>query len=307
MDNQCQDPDLSTELDFGNDVEMYLNLNGEDEATGLEYGATVELDADTNTTENTYETWVYLSGSWGELRLGDEEGPVDESALGADTIAAGTGGIDGDIIDELAVDAVSPTTSDEATKIRYYTPDYGGVQLGVSYTPDGGSFGDELATTDAETAHWVEAAVAYTGAWDAFDLAASLVGSVGEEENEGGGGRLWTGYAGGAVTVGDLELGAGFGAEDVAGLEKTYLNAGVAYTLDPVRTSLTLGRVLETQGYDGVGEPWNLVLSATLEIAEGLILGGDIAYFDNDLEREAREPTGGDGGLVWVAQLAVVF
>src|SRR5687767_1886785 len=61
LDNQNQDPDLSTALDFGNDVEVYLNLNGEDEATGLEYGGTVELDADTNTTENAYETWVYLS------------------------------------------------------------------------------------------------------------------------------------------------------------------------------------------------------------------------------------------------------
>jgi hypothetical protein len=119
LDNQNQDPDLSTQLDFGNDVEVYLNLNGEDEATGLAYGGTIELDADTNTTENAYETWVYLSGGWGEVRLGDEEGPVDESALGADTIAAGTGGIDGDIVDELAVDAVSPTTSDEATKIRW--------------------------------------------------------------------------------------------------------------------------------------------------------------------------------------------
>jgi hypothetical protein len=65
--------------------------------------------------------------------------------------------------------------------------------------------------------------------------------------------------------------------------------------------------VLETRGYEGVGEPWNLVLSATLDIAEGLTLAGDVAYFDNDLERGAREPTGGDSGLVWVTQLAVSF
>src|SRR5687768_16771503 len=71
--------------------------------------------------------------------------------------------------------------------------------------------------------------------------------------------------------------------------------------------SFTLGRVLETRGYDGVGEPWNLVLSATLDIAEGLTLAGDVAYFDNDLERGAREPTGGDRGFVWVTQVAASF
>lgn len=307
LDNQRQDPELSTELDFGNDVEMYLVLSGEDDATGLEYGGTIELDADTSTTENTFETWVFLSGGWGEVRLGDEEGPVDESALGADTIAAGTGGIDGDIVDELAVGAVSPTTSEEATKVRYYTPEFGGLQLGVSYTPNGGGFGDTLATTDAEAAHWVETALVYTGEWDTFGFEASALGSVGEEKNEGGSGQLWTGYAGATVTVDDLQLGGGFGSEDVGGLEKTYFNAGIAYTIDPWYGSVTLGRVLETQGYEGVGEPWNLVVSASLDIAEGLTLGGDVAYFDNDLEREAREPTGGDQGFVWVTRLEVTF
>ncbi len=315
LDNQGQDPDLSTELDFGNDTELYFVLGAEDEATGLEYGGTVALDADTNITDNAYATWVYLSGGWGELRLGDEEGPVDESALGAGTIAAGTGGIDGDVVDELAVDAVSPTTSEEATKIRYYTPNYTGLQvgassnlqLGVSYTPDGGGFGDTLAGTETEVGHWVEAAIAYIGEWETFSLAASVLGSVGEEENDGGSGQLWTGYAGATVAIDDLELGAGFGSEDVGGLEKTYLNVGIGYAFESVGTSLTFGRVLETRGYEGVGEPWNLALSADVNLAEGLILAGDMAYFDNDLQRDAREPTGGDNGLVWVTRLEVSF
>ena len=110
------------------------------------------------------------------------------------------------------------------------------------------------------------------------------------------------------VTIDDLELGAGFGSEEVSGLEKTYLNGGIGYYgLDPVYASLTAGRVLRTQGYGGVGEPWNLVLSASLDLAEGLTLAGDVAYFDNDLVPEAHELTGGDDGLVWVTRLEVAF
>ena len=46
-------------------------------------------------TFNTDETWVFLRGGWGELRMGDEDGVVDNSIIGGQTIAAGTGGIDG--------------------------------------------------------------------------------------------------------------------------------------------------------------------------------------------------------------------
>ena len=36
-------------------------------------------------------------------------------------------------------------------------------------------------------------------------------------------------------------------------------------------------------------------------------VAGDIAYFDNDLDREAREPSGGDDGMVWVTRLELAF
>ena len=56
---------------------------------------TIEFEADTNKTFNTDETWIFLRGGWGEIRLGDEDGVVDNSVVGGQTIAAGTGGIDG--------------------------------------------------------------------------------------------------------------------------------------------------------------------------------------------------------------------
>lgn len=312
LDDQRQEADLSTGLDFSNDTEVHVLVRGRHDVTGVEYGGTVEFDADTNNAENTAKAWVFVRGGLGELRLGDEEGPVEESALGALAVAAGTGGIDGEVVDELVVDAVLPSNTDVATKIRYYTPSFAGFQLAVSYAPNVEDRGDSLAARDVEVGDWVEGALVYEGEIaDEVEVEASLVGSGGrvQDRDEFAGGRgLWTYYAGAAVGLGDLELGAGFGDEDVGGLEKRYLNLGVAYELEEVATSVTYGRVLRTRGYEGVGEPWNLVLSADAALLPGLVLAGDVAYFDNDLDgRDVEDFTGDDSGWVWVTRLELEF
>jgi predicted porin len=129
-------PTLSEDLDFSNDTEVHVILRGKHDASGIEYGGTVEFEADTNRTDNTDESWIFLRGGFGEFRFGDEDGVADNSAIGAQTIAAGTGGIDGSIVDAVAIGVVFPTNSNDATKIRYYTPSFGGFQVGVSYTPN---------------------------------------------------------------------------------------------------------------------------------------------------------------------------
>jgi Gram-negative porin len=96
QDDLNLDSSFARGLDFINDTEVHILARGRSEQTGIEYGATVEFLADTNETENTDETWIFLRGGWGgELRLGDEDGVVDNSIIGGQTIAAGTGGIDG--------------------------------------------------------------------------------------------------------------------------------------------------------------------------------------------------------------------
>lgn len=311
LDDQRQDPDLSTGLDFSNDTEIHVLARAKDRATGIEYGGSIEFEADTNELENAGKSWVFVRGWLGEVRLGDEDGPVQESALGGFTVAAGTGGIDGDVVDVLAVDAVSPTDTDVATKVRYYTPEVDGFQLGVAYTPNADDRGTSLAPKDVEARDWFEGAIVYGGKLARAKVEASLVGSWGDVKDPeafgGQGGRLWTWYGGGVAEFGDLQLGAGFGEEDVGGLEKCYLNLGVAYDLGEVSTSITGGRVLRARGYEGVGRPWNLVLSADTDLLPGLALEGDLAYVANDLDREAREPTGGDRGWVWVTRLELTF
>jgi outer membrane protein OmpU len=280
LDNQRQDPDLSTDLDFSTDTEVHVLARGEDEETGIEYGGTVEFEADTNSTNNVDETWLFVRGGFGELRFGDVEGPVDESAIGGQTIVAGTGGIDGDMVDELAIGIIQPTASDTATKIRYYTPVFGGFQFGLGYTPNVDDGGDTLATTDAEISNWLEATATYEGELAGLEVTASAIGGLGEVKDEvafAGDDRLWTWFVGVTAVLDVVEFGAGYGEEDAGGLKRCYANLGAGMELGPVYASLTGGQVLDTDNYAGVGKPWNIVLSADMELMPGLVLAGDAA------------------------------
>ncbi|MDW8125828.1 MAG: porin, partial [Geminicoccaceae bacterium] len=118
--------------DFRNDTEVHVIARSKDESTGIEYGATIEFEADTSRNDNTDETWIFLRGAFGELRFGDEDGASDLMKIGAFTLAAGTGGLDGTI--DYPRTVAGANTAD-ATKIVYFTPRLAGFQLGVSYTP----------------------------------------------------------------------------------------------------------------------------------------------------------------------------
>ena len=50
QDDRALDPNLSRGLDFRNDTEVHVIARGKSEESGLEYGATIEFEADTNNT-----------------------------------------------------------------------------------------------------------------------------------------------------------------------------------------------------------------------------------------------------------------
>ena len=60
QDDRALDETLSRSLDFRNDTEVHVLARAKSEETGMEYGGTIEFEADTNNTNNTDETWVFL-------------------------------------------------------------------------------------------------------------------------------------------------------------------------------------------------------------------------------------------------------
>ena len=327
LDDARQDDSFSRSLDFSNDTEFHVLARGRDEKTGMEYGATIEFQADTDQIFNTKETWIFVRGGWGEVRLGDQEGVAENSSVGAQEVAAGTGGIDGDVVDEIAVGVVFLTNTDTATKIRYYTPSFGGFSVGVAYTPtqqevDSGDLnGQFFARKDGlfamQADNVFEGGLIYEDELaDDVDLLASIVGLYGsltstgaeefaDDEDEFGDGDWWGWQAGTTIDVYGFRFGGSFADEKVGEFEKTFYTLGLGWgDEDTFNTSVTYGQVIASTGtpYD---KPFNLVFSADYALMPGLLLQGDVGVFDND----GTDPDypGGDKGWQAVVALDLAF
>jgi len=313
-------------LDFINDTEVHVLAHGRSEQTGLEYGATIEFLADTNQTDNTDETWVFLKGGWGEVRMGDQNGVVENSIVGGQTIAAGTGGIDGSdfVILPVVGEAVFPTRTEDATKIRYYTPSFGGFSLGVSYTPtqsnldSGANNGQFIARKNGANAmqaeNIVEGGLIYDGDVAGIKLETSLVGQYGKLKNSGeadfGGSDWYSGIYGAALDIQGFKLAGSIGTDKVGDQDHQFMTAGIAYGYGPANASITYAWIFDSnndfsdaQGYD---KPQNLVASADYALAPGLALAGDVSLFNNDTNSNYTGGTG-DTGWAGVASVRLTF
>jgi hypothetical protein len=326
QDDAKLDNTLSRSLDFRNDTEVHVIARAKSEQTGIEYGATIEFEADTNSTTNTDETWLFLRGGWGELRMGDEDGVVDNSVVGGQTIAAGTGGIDGSDAVIAAAPLVFLSNSNDATKVRYYTPSFGGFSLGASYTPtqtdfnSGSNNGTNIASKDGllavDAKNIFEGAAVYDGDFGGVGILASVVGLYGTLKNgadadiaDGGLGddKWWGAQAGASIDLFGFKLAGSVGSDNPGNITRDFYTAGIAVALGPVNTSLTYGQIFNTNSdFDeatGIGDSaYNAVLSADIALAPGLVLAGDVSKFDND-------GTGDISGDGWAAvgRLAVAF
>ena len=115
--------------------------------------------------------------------------------VGGQTLAAGTGGIDGSDAVISAAPVVFLTNTNDATKVRYYTPDFGGFSAGVCYTPtqqeinsgaeNGQFFGRKDGADAMEGENVVEGALVYDGEFGGVGFLASVVGLYGELMNGG--------------------------------------------------------------------------------------------------------------------------
>ena len=168
--------------------------------------------------------------------LGDEDGTSDSDglAVSANTISqdVSTGGLDGDQFEVLAggIKTFEAVGTNDAAKIRYQNPSFGGLQFGASYTPNlnginsGSGNGDLLVITDLDAGDVVEGGVRYKGKLGALGLTAGLTGLHGDVKNESdddglGGDDYWQWQAGAVVDVAGFRLGGSYLQEEIAALE----------------------------------------------------------------------------------------
>jgi hypothetical protein len=285
------------DYDFLTDTEIHIQGVNTDDETGIRYGFLVEFETDAQTSNNNNidENWIFIDGGFGGFRLGNEDGVVDNSKIGAQNIAAGTGGIDGQ--DVVASVAFAPINSSDSTKIRYDSPSIAGFTIHGSFTPAGGVQGNQVAQDgDVDYQDWVETALVYTGSFGGLDLQAG--GTLGFNSGENGADD-YLGYNLGAIVgfSGFRVAGSYWQDEDGPDGDATGVTAGAAATLGPVDLSLTYAQIIDA---DNNEEGTNLVLSGTIGLLPGMSLQGDVSGFD-------RDAGGPDDGVTGVVRLQVAF
>ena len=299
LDNARLDRTIGGGLDFSNDTEVHVLARALHDPTGIEYGGNIEFEADTNQTLNTDETWLFLRGGFGEFRMGDLDGVIDNSTVGGRTLAAGTGGIDGDVVDTIGTQVYGQFDSGDATKIRYYTPTFAGFSAGVSYTPDLDSEGQDLAKKAVigpggtlepteSVKDMVEGGLIYEGEFGGFELLGALVGAVCEIDTNGSDDcNSWSG--GLQTSLWGFKIAGSYWTEELGDTEKTGVSAGVGYEIGPANLSVSWAKVIDSDNLTSdtgvpLNEPQNLVVSADIGLMPGLVLAGDVGWFDNDAD-----------------------
>jgi len=315
-----------SDIDQRTDTEIFFYATGKDEATGLDYGARVELEADTSTGSddsttganrdaNSDEAFAWIRGTFGEFRFGDEDGGSDLQKVGAFTFAAFSGGIDGVGPIDMG-STIAGTNSGDATKIVYITPTIAGFNGIVSYAnnaQDPGDDGDQVSSsiTNGAVNDLFEAGVAYRGTFGSFGVLTSIIGHYGHfnasnppngtNRGQAGEDGTYKLYGGLNLSFAGITVGGGYGwGQGMApnasggvgfnrGAEMQWANLGIGGKVGPANLSLTYGQVLANKNPQPSAagrttkssrEPWEVVLSADVGIAPGLVVGGEVAYFN---------------------------
>ena len=208
-DQDLESGGLTRNKHFRNDTEVHVGFRQTSD-NGLKYGAVIELEADISAADNheglnADKTYIFLQGNPGRLELGGNSDAGHVLGVDASTNAVAAGGIYGDYYQYIYfpddgsghhVDAIyTPTlplahkhgASEDATKLTYYTPTFGGAQFGISLIPDSGDVGTATGFTgDSNSSQYenvVNAALNYKHEFNHdVSVVASAIGEFGEAE-----------------------------------------------------------------------------------------------------------------------------
>jgi len=288
---------------FRNDTEIHFSVDGKTDA-GLGYGAVVELEADatddtTASGTNSDRTYVYMDGNWGRFELGTNTDAATALKVDAATIARATGGVDGDwfrfaapgtgsfiVRPDLATShggTQTPGQTENAGKVTYYSPSFSGLQLGVSFTPDTDSKGQNLTGTaagglGADQEDVISGGLTYNRQFDQVALGLSATGETGDSSTAGG--QDLEGYAlGASLGFAGFNFAGSWGDVEANFGEGDYWTAGVAYDFDAFGASVTyLDSEVDATG--GTNEFDNLVFGVDYAVAPGLTPYAEVSLFD---------------------------
>jgi len=288
------DNELENQFGFGaTDTEFWVT-GSETLENGIDVAVKFQFNADQNSTPstNTDEIEIEISGSFGLLSLGHEDGPEDLMNRGPQVIkswAFGSLGTNG-TGSPVALSVIGATNneanidSSDNIKAAYYTPRWSGFQLGVAYSKDTGIGYTATGQRPSNDASGYAIGANYVNSFDMIDVAVS--GTYYVEDKEDGGAiespdrytfGAEVGYAGFALAADWAEGTAGNGNEH------EWWSVGVGYSTGPWSTHLTYESG-EAQQYQTTGKGENSLIHAGVAYAlgPGVTVGASIGFGNVD-------------------------
>ena len=296
---------------FGVDeAELQLNVSGAAD-NGLNYGFKIEINANTTDGAVADEVRLQLSGGWGTLQLGDEDGAEDMMNFGGEDLMGATGGFDGDFDDVLlrigttkngfqnygapSYPTIAGDTGD-ATKVTYYSPRFSGFQVGASITPQPGLSGDNFKADGAFENH-IGIGANYDNSFGDLRIRASAVYS-GASSNATWINDVSAWSVGGIVGWNAFSIGANYTDNGDSGTRKlpgsgwssdsSYWDVAASFETGPIY--LSAGYFSSVRSYSGPGANYDdstfetIALTADYTMAPGLGVYAEIDLISEDLD-----------------------
>jgi outer membrane protein OmpU len=293
---------------------------------GLTVGGRVELEAFTSG-DQIDERWGYLRGGFGELRFGDEDDARKLKSYAAPTPTPNSFGVNSPFFtfNNLGAGHVATTVStfrslaNDAAKVIYFTPSFGGFQLAGSYAPDGTQdrtgfgtgttgvpgAGGALGDCGQISNEWSVGAD-YSGEFSGFTVGLGGGYSQGSRESSASCEALVGGDIGADPTLWAVGLNLGFAGftvggsvafvdNDIDGVDEgdvedsTVYDVGVTYTLDAVTVGLGWSHGEYNTG-DGDDTLDHIQIGAAYALGPGVTLAAMVGTFEYDDDG----PTGND-------------
>ena len=304
-----------------NDSEIHFTGSTELD-NGIGVSVTVELETDqVNNGSQIDDSFLSLTGGFGDLRIGSTDAVTGVFAVSAPAVGA-TGPNDGDlgnsIIQPSAVSATSDTLlgTGNAMKLTYLTPEFNGLQAGVSFEPSGDTASDAMpaigGTSGTDTQQY-NIGIAYAGKLGSADVSADLS----YKEDHGTAANSTSGIRGGVnLTAGQITIGGSFKKIDAidSGIEGTAnspeeegFDVGIQYDAGATSLSLTylqsdMPLASGTTGDDSVEA---LTIGATYSIGPGIDLLGTAARVEyND---EGTSDANNNDGWAVIGGIGITF
>lgn len=289
----------STDFETNSEIEFTFTNRADN---GLTYGANLELEADPNDAGHMDEVYGFVSGGFGQIEFGNEDGAADKQLVTIPT-GFGTGGVDGDFGGFIVGDApnvtIFPTDTSDSTKVSYYSPSFSGLTVGISYTPRNGSEGDNVSLLKTGTGFEdvVELGVNYRGEFQGVSVAVGGVYSFGDGVETAAGATSNTedlsAYAVGAsvgfsgVTIGAIYVDnqeSGLTVADPSKTDNTAYGLGIQYTTGPITVGAQYTQDERDANAAGTGdvESTAWALGGTYVVAPGLAVYAEGVFWERD-------------------------